>query len=201
MLVETTREDAQNLGGLARDGVVESGSESLLDEIDALTEQMDELDTLIREPETKTITVLSVLIEADHAQQINRLRQIEMHHQEGFSDVVGDSIDELVDRIRELAIARHYLQSIYLKQELTTLSRVLLYVGLPAEAIATASLLTLTVPTSDPTALHILYLGHPVSLAVGFVSLAVLSSFIIRTATVTERTAATVPFTAPDRKQ
>lgn len=196
LLVETTREETQKLGGIARDGVVESGTEEILAEVETLTEQMDAIDALIQTPETRTITVLSVLIKEDHARQINRLRQIEMQYEEDFSDIVGETIDDLVDRIRELAVARHYLQSLYLKQELSTLSRALLYAGLPAEAIATATLLRLTVPTGDPTALHELSLVLPISLTIGFIPLAVLSSFILRTATVTERNSATIPFTA-----
>lgn len=200
LLVETTREETQKLGGFARDGVVESGSDEILDEVEALTEHMDTIDVLIQASETRTITVLSVLVNEDYAQQINRLRQIKMRYEEDFSDVVGETINDLVDRIRELAVARHYLQSIYLKQELSTLSRALLYAGLPAEAIATACLLTLTVPTEDSTTLHELSLALPVSLTIGFIPLAVLSSFILRTVTVTERNAATIPFEALDQE-
>ena len=41
----------------------------------------------------------------------------------------------------------------------------------------------------------------PVTLAVGLLPLAILGSFILRTATVTRLTAATLPFTTPEQER
>lgn len=201
LLVEATREQAQRLGGFARSDVVQTGGSEIEDEATRLTEQMDRIDTLLRESETGTINVLWTLLRTNYAQEINRLRRIKERFEEELSPPVHDSIDEVIDLLQEIDIARQYFKTIYFQQELSSLSRLLLYVGLPAVATATATLLVLTVPASEPTAIRHMDVLLPVSLTVGFLPLSILCSYILRTATVTNLTAATLPFTTPEQER
>ena len=77
----------------------------------------------------------------------------------------------------------------------------LIYVGLPAVGVALGSLLYLTVPTQRPdlVATHEVFL--PLTVTAGTVPLAILSSYILRSATVTKLTAATLPFTTPEQER
>lgn len=201
LLVEATREQAQRLGGFSRNDAVQAGGDELASEATRLTEQMDQIDTLLRESETGTINVLLTLLRTNYAQEINRLRIIKERFEEELSPPVHDSIDEVIDRLQEIDVARQYFKAIYFQQELSSLSRILLYVGLPAVAIATATLLVLTLPASEPEAIRYIDVLLPVSLAVGFLPLSILCSYILRTATVTNLTAATLPFTTPEQEQ
>lgn len=74
----------------------------------------------------------------------------------------------------------------------------MLYTGLPSVAIAIGSLAALTVPPDEPTTIVEIQILLPVTLTIGLLPLAILCSFVLRTATVTKLTAATVPFTTPD---
>lgn len=202
LLIEGTREDAQRLGGFARDGVVHEGSEEIDEVVSTLTEQMDRINSLLTESDSGTFSVLSTMFETNYAQQINHLRQLQTEHDTEFADVVHDSIDELIDRLQEIDVAREYFKTIYFQQELSSLSRWLLYAGLPAVAVALASLLILTVPTAQPVLTAVpLDIFVPVTVTVGFLPLSVLASFIWRTATVTNLTAATLPFTTPEQER
>lgn len=201
LLVEATREQAQRLGGFSRNDAVQAGGDELASEATRLTEQMDQIDTLLRESETGTINVLLTLLRTNYAQEINRLRIIKERFEEELSPPVHDSIDEVIDRLQEIDVARQYFKAIYFQQELSSLSRILLYVGLPAVAIATATLLVLTLPASEPEAIRHVDVLLPVSLAIGFLPLSILCSYILRTATVTNLTAATLPFTTPEQEQ
>lgn len=201
LLVEATREQAQRLGGFSRNDTVQAGGDELASEASRLTEQIDQIDTLLRESETGTINVLLTLLRTNYAQEINRLRIIKERFEEELSPPVHDSIDEVIDRLQEIDVARQYFKAIYFQQELASLSRILLYVGLPAVAIATATLLVLTLPASEPEAIRHVDVLLPVSLAVGFLPLSILCSYILRTATVTNLTAATLPFTTPEQEQ
>lgn len=201
LLVEATREQAQRLGGFSRNDAVQAGGDELASEATRLTEQMDQIDTLLRESETGTINVLLTLLRTNYAQEINQLRIIKERFEEELSPPVHDSIDEVIDRLQEIDVARQYFKAIYFQQELASLSRILLYVGLPAVAIATATLLVLTLPASEPEAIRHVDVLLPVSLAVGFLPLSILCSYILRTATVTNLTAATLPFTTPEQEQ
>ncbi|MFC7007356.1 hypothetical protein [Halalkalicoccus salilacus] len=201
LLVEATREQAQRLGEFSRNDAVQAGGDELASEATRLTEQMDQIDTLLRESETGTINVLLTLLRTNYAQEINRLRMTKERFEEDLSPPIHDSIDEVIDRLQEIDVARQYFKAIYFQQELASLSRILLYVGLPAVAIATATLLVLTLPASEPEAIRHVDVLLPVSLAVGFLPLSILCSYILRTATVTNLTAATLPFTTPEQEQ
>ena len=201
LLIETTREEAQRLGGFAKDGVITSGREDIEDIVTTLTEQIDEIDALIDESETDTFSVLSLTLETNYAKQIHRLRTTRMRHENHFSESVHESIEDLIDRLEEIDIARQYFKSIYLQQELAALSRILLIAGLPAVATAIASLLVLTVPSDDPITVVNIRLLLPVTLTIGLVPLTILCSFILHTATVTRLTAATLPFTTPEQER
>lgn len=201
LLIEATREQAQRLGGFSRNDAVQAGGDELASEATRLMEQMDQIDTLLRESETGTINVLLTLLRTNYAQEINQLRIIKERFEEELSPPVHDLIDEVIDRLQEIDVARQYFKAIYFQQELASLSRILLYVGLPAVAIATATLLVLTLPASEPEAIRHVDVLLPVSLAVGFLPLSILCSYILRTATVTNLTAATLPFTTPEQEQ
>lgn len=201
LLVEATREESQRLGGFAKDGVITSGHEEIEEVVTTITDQMDEIDSLLTDSDADTFSVLSVMLETNYAPQINRLRTIRAEHEADLADVVHEAIDDLIDRLRDVDVARQYFKSIYLQQELASLSRLLLYAGLPAVAVAIAALLVLTVPPSTPEFVIDLRILLPVTLTIGLAPLAILCSFILRTATVTNLTAATLPFTTPEQER
>ena len=201
LLVESTRQEAQRLGGFARDGTVREAADDIDDVVTQLTEQLDHVDALLVESETDTFSVLSTMLTTNYAEQINQLRTIQHDHGDALPNEINDCVDDLIDRLQDIDIARQYFKSIYLEQELSTLSRMLLLVGLPAVAVAVAGLLTLTVSSSNPSAAVDLILLLTVTLSLGVVPLAILASFILRTATVTRLTAATLPFTTPEQER
>lgn len=201
LLAEATREEAQRLGGLARDGAVHAGEDEIETEVSELTERMDRLDSLLRESDEDTITVLSLLLETNYARNINRLRRIKEEYRKELADSAHETIDDIIDRLQEIDVARQYFKSIYLQQELSSLSRLLLYIGVPAVATAVGSLLLLTVPANVPGALFYPAIFLPLSLTIGFSPLVILCSYILRMATVTNLTAATLPFTTPEQER
>lgn len=162
---------------------------------------MDQIDARIGESETGTFSVLALILETNYTEQINQLRTIRINYEDAFSDEVHESIDDLIDRLKEIDIVRQYFKSIFLQQELSTLSRRLLVAGLPAVAVAIASLLVLTVPAENPITAVDLHLLLPVSLTIGLLPLAILCSFFLRTATVTRLTAAMLPFSTPEQER
>lgn len=201
LLLEATREEAQRLGGLARDERGHFRGDAIEEEVDRLTEQMDRIDALLEETEEDTIDVLSVLLETNYAREINRLRRLKDRDDQPTDDAMAASIDALIDRLQEIDVARQYFKTIYLQQELSSLSRILLYVGLPAVVTALASLLLLTLAPDDPGALPRPAVFLPVTLAVATLPLAVLCSYTLRMATVTNLTSATLPFTTPEQER
>lgn len=197
LLFETVRRDAQRLGGLARnetDGVV-------ADDIDyavaAVTDRATTVDALLQDADTTTINVLSATLTVNYADEIRHLRQIQSDYGDELPDDVNDGIDALVGHLQDIDIARQYFKTIYLQEELAVLSRALVLVGLPALVVIVSGLFVFTASTGASVSRPVLTVLLPAIVAVGFVPLAVLLSFVLRIATVSQRTAAMVPFRTP----
>lgn len=201
LLFENTRREAQRLGGLTFHGTPPEERRKIDDLVEYVTERMDEIDELLDRSQTSTFDVLSVTLTTNYARQINRIRRLQAAHGEELPELVTDSLERLVDRFREIDIARQYFKSIYLQEELSSISRVLLYAGGLAEVVAAAVLLSFTASGGSSIPRPALLVVLPVAVAICFLPLAVLASFVLRAATVTKRTVATLPFTTPQQEK
>ena len=201
LLFGNTRREAQRLGGLTYDGISPEEHEAIQQLVDDVTDHVDRVDDFLERSGTGTFDVLSVTLTTNYARQINHVRQLRATHGEALSEPIMESLDRLVDRFQDVDVARQYFKSIYLQEELSTLSRVLLYAGGVAEIVAVAVLLSFTATGGSSLPRPVLLAVLPVAVAVCFLPLAILASFVLRTATVTQRTVTTVPFTTPEQEK
>ena len=215
LLFENTRQQAQSIGGLligthareyeAGSGLVlEEGVQQAHDRIDesvsAITDHTDEVLELLNGSNTDVFSVLSVTLTTNYANQINEIRQVRSAYREDLSETELERLDSLIDRLQEIDIARQYFKGIYLQQELSKLSRLLLMVAIPAEVVSVYGLLAFTVPMGATVLTAYPLVLIPIAITIGFLPLSVLFSFVLRAATVTDRTAATIPFTTPEQE-
>lgn len=195
VLVESTRKQAQELGGLA----INEANDDVRDELDPmvaeLTTQFDHVDDLLQEPGTSTFEALAATLTTNYAPQINRLRRVENQYADELPDDVGDAIEDLVHRLKDIDIARQYFKTIYLQEELATLSRHLFYVGIVSLVVVVSGLLILTASPGVSVPTPLLSLLVPGIITVGLSPLSLLFAFIVRLATVIQRTTSTIPFT------
>ncbi|WP_435181871.1 hypothetical protein [Halorussus sp. AFM4] len=200
LLFENTRKEAQRIGGMTF-GAVGRETRSEVDEVvEALTDHADNVLHVLDASGSNTFDVLSVTLTTNYAQEINRIRRIRARHGDDLPESVMEALDNLIEHLQKVDVARQYFKSLYLQEELSSLSRVLLYAGIPAELVSVLALLAFTAQKGTPV-LQYAHVLLPVTVTVGFLPLALLLSFIVRTATVTERTAATIPFTTPSQEQ
>jgi hypothetical protein len=162
-----------------------------------ITQKIDRVDSLLQEGDVGTFQVLSTTLDTNYAREINQLRRIGDRYGDRLPGHISAAIDSLVEHLQDIDIARQYLKSVYLQQELAKLSRLLFYTGLPSVAVVAATLLVFTTPDGTAVPRWLLPVLVAAVITVGLVPLAVLASFILRTATVSQRTAAIIPFTAP----
>lgn len=196
LLTETTRQQAQQVGGLSISVTSEDVSNEIDQVVTKITEDSDRIDDLLEEQNVGTFQVLSATLNTNYANEINRLRRIQSHHDDHIAADVSESIDDLVNLLQDIDIARQYLKSIYLQQELASLSRLLFYAGLPTVAVVSVTLFVFTSSGGVSVPSTSLPLLVSIVITIGFLPLTILFSFILRTATVARRTAAIVPFTA-----
>ena len=203
LLFENTRREAQRLGGLSVPAVGVEERERIDEVVTTITNHIDHVDGLLDESDADVFSVLSVTLTTNYARQIHAIRGVRRDLDDGMTDAMDDATEQLIDALRNVDIARHYFKSIYLQDELSQLSRLLLYAGLPAEAAAGVGLLLFTgtegaaqlLPAWASRELLVLLL------VVGFVPLSLLCSFILRITVVIQRTTATLPFTTPRQEQ
>ena len=200
LLFENTRQEAQRIGGMTFGAVGEETRSEVDEVVESLTDHADRVLDILDDSGSNTFDVLSVTLTTNYAQEINRIRRIRTRRGDDLPESVMDALDNLIEHLQKVDVARQYFKSLYLQEELSSLSRVLLYAGVPAELLSVLALLGLTA-RQGTVLLRYAHVLLPVTVTVAFLPLAVLLSFIVRTATVTERTAATIPFTTPKQEQ
>ncbi|SEV95055.1 hypothetical protein [Natrinema salifodinae] len=200
LVVESARRDAQRLGGIATTTAPADAGDEIDEIVSDLTDEFDRIDRLVQESDSGIFNTLSTMLETNFAHEIRRLDEVRRTNGDALSAEADAAIDDLLDRLRELDIARQYFKSVYLQVELSRLSRYLFYAGIPAVGVALGALFVLTGLSGPPLGRSVRAVVFPAAVAVGTFPLALLFSYILRTATVTERTAAITPFTTPEQE-
>lgn len=200
LVVESARQDAQRLGGTAA-GTLPADAYDDIDEIvSGLTDELDRIDRLIQQTDTGIFNTLSTTLGTNFAYEVRRLEEVRRTYGASLTEETETAIDDVLDRLRELDIARQYFKAVYLQVELSRLSRYLFYAGLPAIGVAIGTLLVLSISSGTRFSEPIRAVLFPIIVTVGVLPLSLLFSYILRLMTVTERTAAITPFTTPEQE-
>lgn len=126
---------------------------------------------------------------------VQAARRLLEEHEHDFSPQARTLIEELKELSIALDLLRQYYKALYIKQALSRLSRIVGYTGLGAFLLA--GLMVLIFANGQPLPGHPFVLELLVALAIAGVvfPFTVLLSFVVRIATIGERTAAPGPFT------
>lgn len=194
-LYDGMADQARELADAETAGLDRDASDQIRSIVAKLTDRAATVDDLLEESGTSTFEVLSVTLTTNYATEIMDLRQVKWN--EDIDEDVADDIDEVVHHLENIDVARQYFKSVYLKEELAVLSRNLFYVGIPSVVAVGLGLLVLTASNGAAIPRSQLELLVPVLFTVGLLPLCFLFAFVLRVATVTQRTAAKIPFTTP----
>jgi len=186
-----------------RDGVTDRDPEvaSALDDLlDGMDTQIEKTNRLLQDRDSDIFDALVVTLDTNYSVDIQRVWGFLGAHGETLDDRTASSLSSLVTRLEQIDIARQYLKTLYIQEELSRLSRALLYVGVPS-VLSGLGLLQMFVATDagafDPILLSVFV---PVFVTIGAAPLAVLFAFVLRLSTVAERTVAVTPFTTPTQE-
>ena len=200
VLLDGARENAQRLSG----GIEGSNSDQLADDVDSLVSEItshnDHISDVLSRSQGGIFSALAVTLETNYSHQLNEAFRMQAVYGDELSSTDQELLDELIQSLKQIDIARQYFKSIYMQSELARLSRILLYVGVPAVMSAILLLLIYASAPEPPIRIEHLKLIVPVVVILGFVPLAVLCSFVLRIAMVAQRTVAITPFTTPTQE-
>lgn len=192
--LRTTAESVRHVVGDNPDPEIRSQVETYFDEVVA---QIDWLSDRLERVAERPKDVLFVGLEYDYSWQIYAARRFQHEHGDSLSDAGMEGFDDLVRLFQFFATGREYFKTLYIKQELATLSKTLLYVSLPTIVFTSYVLLAIdagvfprfTTPFVPPLLAYVSF-----AFVVGLTPFVLLTAFVIRVAAVSERSLAAGPF-------
>ena len=158
-----------------------------------LEKSTERLDETLEHAQFGTVTAVSAAIAFDDSWQTYAGTHLRHRHADDLSEEATAAFDELLEALELFAIAQEHFKTTYLQRELTRFSQLTIYTGVPA--ILSAMLLGFIYAGLTGATLSIAVLPYVASALIAVVvsPLALLVAYILRTATVTRRTASTGP--------
>lgn len=191
-LLQQTQEHARSLEGLLPDAT-NGTTDRLLTELPAQCQRVsDRLDLSSNTLSSAIVPFHSI----DYAEYIQDCYQLRLDHEEENQEQLFVTLDALVADLENLDIAEEYFTTAFMKEELSTLSRVMAAIGVMAISVPIALLYQLTAYSGASPPMPGLFALTVLTVVVGLLPLALLISFILRIATVTHYMAAITPFKA-----
>lgn len=158
-------------------------------------------------PGTETFDAVSVAVKYDVSRHLYTAKRLGQRHEGALSRPAREALDQIVADLELFTVAREHIKTTYLQRELTRFSQLTILTGVPA--ITSALLIGFLYAGRTGAVIALPALPWVVSglLAVVFVPLALLTTYILRTATITRRTVSIGPLvleseseSTPDRR-
>lgn len=191
-LVEESRDRAV----VVRERLGDDADDDLLDFLDDLTGHADEVGEQLHEEEFGNYAVVRAAIDFDYTWKIYRARRLGDEHVDDLSEEAADALDDLVEVLEFFGPAREHVKALFFEWELVALSRRILYLAVPALAVAVLVLLFLEPGSTPDRWLGVSAVGWTVAATstVAVSPFLLLAAYVVRLATVARRTLSVGPF-------
>lgn len=195
VLTDATRTHARELDELSERAPSPVAAEAS----DLRTNVLEDLDTVAAELERTDKSVLPALLailHTDFSSLLVHSRWIRVTHSDDVSDELDAKLEELETDLEYLDVARQYLKTIWIQEDLAALSRRIAYLGFVAVVVSLAFIAYAAfLQGGSPVVGTAVVL--PAAIAVGLAPFALLVAHVLRIATVAEHTVAITPFHSP----
>ncbi|NHN49940.1 hypothetical protein G9464_20430 [Halostella sp. JP-L12] len=175
--------------------------DALRADVDAFAQKVqthvDEVETRLEGEASGTADILLAGLSYDYSWQLYAIRQIRAEHEDAFPPAASETVDELLDLLKQFATGRGYFKTLYYEQEFANLSTALLYVSLPAIVFMSYVLLALDaaqIPDVRIFSIDALLVYVIFAYTVALAPYIVFTSFLIRSTVVARRTLGAGPF-------
>ncbi|GAA0243003.1 hypothetical protein ACFFQF_22785 [Haladaptatus pallidirubidus] len=199
-LHETTEARTEEL----RESVANNTDDRLQERVETFADNvLTDVKTVLRTLDTEPVQIFAVIkvtLGTNHAQQLREINRIEVEFDEYLTDDQRNLFGEIRTNFIQIDVARKYFRTVYVKKELSHLSRIILYVGVPAELLSAVVLVVYGGVKTTPLVAGWLDVLVPIVLTAGFRPFAVLFSFVLRLSLVAQHNASVAPFTASDEE-
>lgn len=156
-------------------------------------ERTERIDETLERTKFGTFGALSAAIDYNDPWQFYVARHLRNQYAESMSADAQAEFDGLIDALQRFAVAREHFKTTYLQRELTRFSQLTILSGVPS--VVAAILIGLVYADFTGATLDIVYMPYVTSALIAIVlfPLALLAAYILRTATISHRTASIGP--------
>lgn len=196
VMAETIQLEANELVAEA-EGSDEQFAADIRAYLEQITGTTEYLDDSVSEIGGGKFSVLWLGLETDYGPVINQSHQLIAVGGPDLSDSGAAHLERLVEALELFATGREYFKTLYYTLEISELSRTLLFVSLPAILMTASTILAIDgdlVPEIWLFGLPPLMSFVALSIVVSLAPFIVLTSYMLRVATVSQRTAGAGPF-------
>lgn len=186
----------------------DTADEELQEELDLLKEDIEvnveELAKTIESVSAGTTDELLVGLDYNCSWQLHTVYRLKRRYGEQFSEEELDTLDELGEVLEDFMTSREYFKTIYYKHEFSDLSTMLLMTSLPVVVYITYVLLAIDAwvfPEVSILGFSPLALFISASFTIALMPYIILTSYVLRAASVTKRTPAVGPFVLDTQHQ
>ena len=175
----------------------DDSDEEIAEYIEAVFGTVEQLGGSFENASGAEFGVLWLGLDVDYGEHIDRSRAIRSSEGSDMSDPFQDRLDELVRAFELFAIGREYFKTLYYSNEVAQLSRTLLVVSLPAILFNAAAILAINAqlfPTMGIPGVSPLLLFVAITFTISLAPYLILTSYMLRLATVARKTTAAGPF-------
>jgi len=192
LLLESIHHDATAFADAVGDHDNEF-SETVSRYTNGIQERTNRIDDRIERAESDAFTAVSAAITYDESWHLYVGTHLRGEYADSLSPTAAERLDDLIGSLKLFHVAREQFKTTYLQQELTRFSQLTVYCGVPS--ILSAILIGLLYADVTGPSVSAAMLPYVVSVLflVVLLPLALLASYILRTATITRRTASVGP--------
>ena len=193
MTAERIRERTQALNTIVEEAEAEFARD-LQEHIERVTETASNLERALDSPHGGEFGVLWLGLETDYGSFINRSRNLMSRYQNGSETESTEEFEELIRTMKLFAVGREVFKTLFYSQEVAELSRTLLVVSLPSILITAIAILAINanlLPDIWLFGLPPLLTFVAATFTVALAPFLTLTAYMLRLATVAQRTAGT----------
>jgi hypothetical protein len=193
-------DNSRQRGEALQAAVEGNGNQELEDDVAQFTAHLGEhADEVVGKLEDRTFgeyAVVEAVLDYNYSEKIYQARRIRDVYGDDLSEEERRALLDLVEVLSFFGPAREYIKTLYFQWELVDLSRNIIYTTIPALAVTGAMALYLS-PTSFPSSTlgvdNLVWVAST-GVTVGLAPFFLLSTYILRLATIAKRTLAIGPF-------
>ena len=199
-LVETSKRRANAM----RSAVSEHENDELRENVEIyvedLTENAETASEKLDEASFGTFDVLNAALDYNYARKMHDLRRLGEKYEESLDDGERAAVRETLESLAMFGPAREHIKTFYFQWALTKLSRAIIYTAVPALAIAGAMVIFVDASSFHGYLFEVDYMIWVVSAAfiISITPFLIFVSYILRIATVAQRTLAIGPMILRD---